>query len=100
MTENPKIAQILVADVVLDVRGDAMAGTSDLSVYTLSRLAGLLLAILSLAARAAAAPNIMATIRVAAASRRSTRSHRGMSTNWSRPGPTIQAISRAGPQTC
>ena len=56
MTENPKIAQILVADVVLDVRGDAMAGTSDLSVYTLCRLAGLLLAILSLAARAAAAP--------------------------------------------
>ena len=77
-----------------------MTKTPDLSGYTLCRLASLVLAVLSLAARAAAA-EYYGHYRAAAASRRSTRSHRGMSTATG-PGLDlpIRAISRAGPQTC
>ena len=63
MSETRKLAAILVADV---------AGYS--------RLAALLLALLFRPPEPAP-PNIMATIRAAAASPRSTRSPRGMSTN-------------------
>ena len=76
-----------------------MAGTPDLSVYTLCRLAGLLLALLSPAARAGAAEYYgydQGGSRFAPLDQITP----GMSTNWSRPGPITPAISRAAPRMC